>query len=125
MFARGSIVTKVARNVPVVPSIALIPLASTEGFQPNISSNEPIASGTQASSQQVVVVGPDHTAQPRPVKIGIQNQQQAEITSGLKPGDQIVVVGQQNLKQGDKLTVEDKSGKPVGRFRTRSASSTP
>jgi len=114
MFARGSIVTKVARNVPVVPATALVPLASTQGFQPNDSSNEPIASGTQSAPQQVVVVGPNRTAQPRAVKIGIQNQQEAEITSGLQTGEQIVVVGQQGLKQGDKLVIADKNGKSGG-----------
>ena len=114
MFARGSIITRVARNVPVVPVTALVPLASTQGFQPNTSSDEPIASGTQTPPQQVVVVGPNRTALPRPVQIGIQNQQQAEITGGLQPGEQIVIVGQQGLKKGDKLTIEDQNGNPVG-----------
>jgi HlyD family secretion protein len=125
MFARGSIVTKTARNVPIVPATALVPLASTQGFQPNTSSNEAIASGTQAAPQQVVVVGPNHTALPRAVTIGIQNQQQAEITSGLQPGEQIVIVGQQGLKTGDKLAIEDQNGNPIGRTRAQSASSAP
>ena len=122
MFARGSIVTKVARNVPVVAATALVPLASTQGFQPNASSDEAVASGTQTPPQQVVVVGPNHTAQPRRVQIGIQNQQQAEITGGLQVGEQIVVVGQQGLKQGDKLAIEDQNGNPIGRAGSRSAS---
>ena len=125
MFARGSIVTKVARNVPIVPASALVPLASAQGFQPNVSSNEPIASGTQTLPQQVVVVGPNHTAQPRAVTIGIQNQQQAEITSGLKSGEQIVIVGQQGLKSGDKLAIEDQNGNFTGRSKAQSASSAP
>ena len=125
MFARGSIVTKVARNVPIVPATALVPLASTQGFQPNSSSDEPIAYGTQSAPQQVVVVGPNHTAQARAVKIGIQNQQEAEIISGLQQGEQIVVVGQQGLKSGDKLAIEDQNGNPVGRSRAQSASSMP
>jgi len=114
MFARGSIVTRVARNVPVVPATALVPLASQQGFQPNQSSNEPIAAGLQTAAQQVVVLGPNNTAQPRPVKIGIQNQQQAQITGGLQPGEKIVVVGQQGLKSGNKLTIIDANGNPVG-----------
>ena len=125
MFARGTIVTKVARNVPIVPASALVPLASAQGFQPNVSSNEPIASGTQTLPQQVVVVGPNHTAQPRAVTIGIQNQQQAEITSGLKSGEQIVIVGQQGLKSGDKLAIEDQNGNFIGRSKAQSASSAP
>ena len=46
MFARGSIITRVARNVPVVPATALVPLASQQGFQANDSSDAPIAAGT-------------------------------------------------------------------------------
>ena len=114
MFARGSIITRVARNVPLVPATALVPLASQEGFQANESSDAQIAQGTQTSAQQVVVLGPNNTALPRPVKIGIQNQQQTEITSGLQPGENIVIVGQQGLKKGDKLTIIDADGNPVG-----------
>jgi hypothetical protein len=114
MFARGSIITRVARNVPVVPATALVPLASQAGFEANDSSDAQIASGTQTSAQQVVVVGPNNTAQPRPVKVGIQNPQQAEITSGVQAGEKIVIVGQQGLKRGDKLTIIDANGNPVG-----------
>ena len=114
MFARGSIITRVARNVPVVPATALVPLASQSGFQPNDSSDATVAAGTQTSAQQVVVVGPNNTALPRPVKIGIQNQQQAQITSGLQPGEKIVIVGQQGLKKGDKLAILDNNGNPAG-----------
>ena len=110
MFARGGIVTQVARNATLVPANALVPLASTSGFQPNTSSNETIADGTQTSAQQVVIIGPDNTAQPQAVKIGIQNQKQAQITSGLQPGQTIVVVGQQGLKQGQKVAVVDANG---------------
>ncbi len=93
----------------------------TQGFQPNTSSDAPVAAGTQTGPQQVVVVGPNHTAQPRPVQIGIQNQQQAEITGGLQAGEQIVIVGQQGLKKGDKLAIEDGNGNPVGAAQRTSA----
>ena len=122
MFARGSIITNVARNVPVIPATALVPLASAAGFQANASSDAQIASGLQTPKQQVVVVGPNNIAQPRPVQIGIQNQQQAQITSGLQPGDTIVIVGQQGLKRGDKLTIIDANGNRIG---SRTAQATP
>jgi HlyD family secretion protein len=125
MFARGSIITRIARNVPVVPATALVPLASQQGFQANESSDEPIAAGTQTAAQQVVVVGPNNTAQPRPVKIGIQNQQQAQITSGLQAGEKIVIVGQQGLKRGDKLTIIDANGNPAGGRGRRTAQAAP
>ena len=114
MFARGSIITRVARNVPVVPATALVPLASQAGFAANESSDEPIAQGTQTAAQQVVVLGPNNTALPRPEKIGIQNQQEAQVTSGVQAGENIVIVGQQGLKKGDKLTIIDANGNPVG-----------
>lgn len=114
MFARGSIIIDIARNATLVPANSLVPLASTSGFQPNTSSNEVIASGTQTSPQQVVVVGPNNTAQPQAVKIGIQNQQQAQVTSGLQPGQTIVIVGQQGLKQGQKIAIVDANGAVIG-----------
>ena len=122
MFARGSIITRVARNVPVVPATALIPVASQAGFEANASSDAPIAAGTQTSAQEVVVVGPNNVAQPRPVKIGIQNQQQAQITSGLQSGERIVIVGQQGLRKGDKLAILNDNGRSSG---ARSAQATP
>ena len=70
------------------------------------------------------MVGPNNTALPRAVKIGIQNQQQAQVTSGFQPGESIVVVGQQGLKRGDKLTVIDASGNPVGGRGHRTAQAT-
>ncbi len=114
MFARGAIITDIARNATLVPANALVPLASASGFTPNSSSNETIAAGTQTSAQQVVVVGPDNTAQPQPVKIGIQNQKQAQITSGVQPGQTIIIVGQQGLKKGQKIAVVDANGAVIG-----------
>ena len=114
MFARGSIITDIARSATLVPTNALVPLASTSGFQPNSSSNEIIGDGTQTSAQQVVVVGPDNTAQPQAVKIGIQNQQQAQVTSGVQPGQTIIIVGQQGLTQGQKVAIVDANGAVIG-----------
>ena len=125
MFARGSIITRIAHNVPVVPVTALVPLAAQQGFQTNDSSDAQVASGTQTSAQQVVVVGPDNTAQPRAVQVGIQNPQQAQITSGVQSGESIVIIGQQGLKRGDKLTIIDANGDPVGGHGHRTAQATP
>ena len=107
MFARGDIVTKVARGVPVVPATALIPVAAPLGFVPNSSSDAPIAESTQSPPQQIVVVGPGNVARIRPVKVGIETQQQAQILSGLEAGERIVTVGQTGLREGDKLAIID------------------
>lgn len=105
MFARGAIVTQEQRNVPIVPATALVTAQAAQGFQPNTSSDAPIADGTQSPPQQVVLVGPGNTALIRPVQVGIANMSQAEITQGLQGGERIVVVGQQGLKNGDKLAI--------------------
>ena len=110
MFARGDITTREERNVALVPATAVIAAVSAQGFEANTSSNEEIASGTQIPDRQVVVVGPNDTAQVRPVKVGIATMQQVEITSGLNSGEKIVTVGQQGLKDGDKLAIQNEPG---------------
>lgn len=112
MFARGGIVTREARHVPIVPATALVTVASAQGFEANTSSTGVIGSGTETPPQQVVVVGPNNTAQLRPVRVGIATMQKAQITSGLNGGERIVVVGQRSLKNGDKLAILNGSGAP-------------
>lgn len=110
MFARGAIVTREARNVPLVPTTALVPVTTAQGFTPNTSSDAQISAGVQAGPQQVFLVGPDNTAQPRVVRVGVSTMDKTQVTSGLQGGERIVVVGQQSLKKGDKLAVPDAPG---------------
>jgi len=105
MFARGAIVTREARNVPLVPTTALVPIVAAQGFTPNTSSDAQISPGVQSGPQQVFLVGPDNTAQPRTVQVGVTTMDKTQITSGLEGGERIVVVGQQTLKKGDKLAI--------------------
>lgn len=58
MFARGEIITKVARNVPVVPATALVRSQDAPAFASNSSSDEVIGSSPSLQPSQVVVVGP-------------------------------------------------------------------
>ena len=110
MFARGNLITKIARNVPVVPTSALVTAATQVGFEANNSSDAPVSQGMQLPAQQVVVLKPDNTVEVRPVTLGIVTMDQAQIKSGLAVGDQIVVVGQQGLKSGQKVTVNKTAG---------------
>jgi RND family efflux transporter MFP subunit len=112
MFARGTLVTQVARSVPIIPTSALVSSLSQQGFEANTSSNAPVAPGVQLPPQQVVVARPDNTAEVRSVKLGIVTMERAEVTSGLQPGERIVVVGQQGLKTGDKLSIASPSPSP-------------
>jgi Cu(I)/Ag(I) efflux system membrane fusion protein len=107
MFARGSIVTAVHRNVPLVPADALVADATQAGYTPNTSSNQAITSGSLVPPQYVVVAQDDNTALVQQVKIGIINPNFAEITSGVTPGQHIIEVGQTTLKTGDKISIQN------------------
>lgn len=52
----------------------------------------------------VMVVGPDSLAHSRPVATGIQNNGMVQITSGLQPGDQVIVNGAYGLPDKTKVT---------------------
>ncbi len=51
-------------------------------------------------SYQVAVVGPDNKVNIRPVKTGERVDNLWVITSGLKPGERVVVEGLQKVKEG-------------------------
>jgi RND family efflux transporter MFP subunit len=56
--------------------------------------------GDQAS---VMVLQGDNTVQRRPVTLGIQTANYAEIASGLSPGERIIVSDRGNLKTGERV----------------------
>ena len=104
MFARGTLLATVHRNVVVIPVTALVPVQTDAS---NASTSEGTATGgTSLPPQEVFVVGRGNKAIARPVKVGIVNASQAEITSGLKPGDTLVTVGQGQLAPGQPVKVE-------------------
>jgi membrane fusion protein, multidrug efflux system len=53
----------------------------------------------------VMVAGADHKAHKRKVELGLTTPTEAEITSGLKAGDAVVVQGQQGLPDGAAITL--------------------
>jgi RND family efflux transporter MFP subunit len=53
----------------------------------------------------VMLAGADNKAHKRKVEIGLSTPREAEITSGLKAGDVVVVQGQQGLPDGAAITV--------------------
>jgi membrane fusion protein (multidrug efflux system) len=53
----------------------------------------------------VFVVGPENVVRFQPVKTGLAAEGRVEIVSGLKTGDLIVVVGQNRLRDGQKVEV--------------------
>jgi HlyD family secretion protein len=110
MFARGSLVTEVKRNVVVVPVGALVDAQSAGQFQVNTTSSGTATGGTTLPPQQVFVVGPGSKAVAKPVTLGLMTPNEAEVTRGLKPGDEIITTGQNLVNPGDKVNVVNAPG---------------
>lgn len=83
MFARGEIIVDVRRNVVVIPKDAII----------------------VEDGKNVVYVVRDGVARKVFVQLGYVNGKDAEV-GGVRAGDQVVVQGQENLHDGDKVRVE-------------------
>src|SRR5665213_2137706 len=71
-------------------------------------------SAIQRNSQGTYVwlVKPDQTVTVRPVTVGTTEGDQSEITSGLEPGDTVVVVGGGRLGEGGKVNARVPGGRP-------------
>jgi multidrug efflux pump subunit AcrA (membrane-fusion protein) len=52
----------------------------------------------------VMVVGPDQVAHAKTVQVGIRNDNQVQVISGLNPGERIVTVGAYGLPDNTKVT---------------------
>lgn len=86
-------VSIVARNVPnaiVVPASAL--LQSSSG------------------GSMVMTVGPDSEAHERPVKVGIREDGETQIVSGLQAGERVISSGSYGLPDGTKVKWQENSG---------------
>ena len=104
MFARGTLLATIHRNVVVIPVTALVPIQSDTA---DANTSEGTATGgTALPPQEVFVVGPGNKAVVRKVQVGIVNSSQAEITQGLQPGDTLVTVGQGQLVAGQPVKIE-------------------
>lgn len=79
------------KDAIVVPASAL--LASDEG------------------GEKVMVVGVDSLAKERKVEVGVRNEDEVQITSGLKEGEQVIVSGALGLDDKAKVAVAKPEGK--------------
>ena len=59
----------------------------------------------QQGTQSVVFVNDNGKASQRPVQTGMSNNTSIEIVSGVAPGEQVVVVGQNGLRDGAPIQV--------------------
>jgi len=63
----------------------------------------PVDAVTEVDGQSVVYVVKDNIAELRPVEVGLSNDGQVEILSGVEEGELVVVAGQGNLTDGAKV----------------------
>jgi RND family efflux transporter MFP subunit len=82
-FAQVRIVTERRENSTLVPRIAVV----------------------TDRGEQVVYVSADSTAERRVVELGFQDDQNAEIISGVSPGERVIVKGQRSLKHGSPIKI--------------------
>lgn len=80
-----------ARNLVLVPNVAIAP---------------------QQKGMVAYVVGQDNKVEVRDVKIAFRSGGTAGVTEGLKPGDRVVVEGQQALSAGVTVKIDDGTTKP-------------
>jgi multidrug efflux pump subunit AcrA (membrane-fusion protein) len=97
MTAQIAISAQTVKDALVVPASALI--------------------NAKEDAAQVMVVDAQSQAQSRDVKVGIQSGEQAQIVSGLKPGEVVVTVGAYGLPDKTKVKIE----KPESPANTESA----
>jgi RND family efflux transporter MFP subunit len=83
MFARGSIEIARHKNTVIIPKDALI--VNGEG--------------------RAVYVVVNSTAKFKPITTGFESREEIEVLSGIKPNDEIVIVGQDKLSDGVKVNV--------------------
>ena len=83
-FVNVRILVQVKHNQVIIPSVA-------------------IQRGPQGT--YVYVVKPDHTAEVRPVTVGISEGIRTSVSSGLSFGETVVIDGAENLQPGSKVTI--------------------
>jgi len=96
MYARVDLTVEDRDNVLVIPKISLVDSEGARG---------------------VYQAGDDGKAKFKPVKVGLENNDVAEILEGLSEGDQIVSTGAGALRRDDQLVVAGGAGGRGGRER--------
>jgi multidrug efflux pump subunit AcrA (membrane-fusion protein) len=91
MLATVTIVTERRENALTIPSDAMI---------------------VNANGQNIVFVTQDSVARQRVITTGLITKTQTEVREGLKPGERVVVMGQELLKEGMPVKVQELKKKP-------------
>jgi multidrug efflux pump subunit AcrA (membrane-fusion protein) len=98
MLATLTIVTERKENALAIPSDAII---------------------VNASGQNIVFAAQDSIAHQRAITTGLTTKTQTEVLDGLKPGDKVVVMGQELLKEGMPVKVQEPKRKEAGSSESR------
>ncbi len=69
----------------------------------------PIFSVLSVENQRFVFVERDGVAEARPIEVGVIQGDSVQVTKGLSPGERLIVVGQRDLKPGDRVAVAEES----------------
>jgi HlyD family secretion protein len=88
LYAEGQIVVKQRQSVPIVPKEGVV----------------------ERNGRSAVFVIEGDAAKERRVEVGVTDAARAEILSGLRAGERVVVSGAQNLQDGAKVTVQQGEG---------------
>jgi membrane fusion protein, macrolide-specific efflux system len=95
MTAQVTIVTDKAKNAVIIPTSALGPKTSDGGYM-------------------VLVMGADGRPRPRRVTIGINTDASAQVLSGLKSGEKLVLTNATSTSSGDKAATAKPGGQGGG-----------
>jgi RND family efflux transporter MFP subunit len=74
----------------------------------------PASAVVREGEETAVFVAAGNKAARRAVTVGIENGQQAEITSGVRAGDQVITTGQNGLPDGADITTAPPAAGPAG-----------
>jgi membrane fusion protein, multidrug efflux system len=89
------------------------------GMRPGVTTAPLVAVQPSQDGPFVFVVKADNTVERRPVEVSEARGAMAAIASGLKPGEKVVVEGQQRLKAG--TAVVEKTSQAAGADASRTA----
>ena len=90
---RPGITVQVAMTAKTVKGAVVVPAAA-------------VYKNPEGNSNYVLVAGTDDKAHMKPVQVGIRNGEDAQIASGINPGDPVITAGGYALPDGTKIKVE-------------------
>ena len=90
---RPGITVKVAMTAKTVKDAVVVPAAA-------------VYKNPEGNSDYVLVAGTDDKAHMKPVQLGIRNGEDAQIVSGINPGDPVITAGGYALPDGTKIKIE-------------------